>query len=380
MGEVPGSISGCFLQLHNVSESLEGRKMSRTAISARPPRYIIRIVELLTPRAYRTALLIRLLTNYTTFPNFCVDAAQGIGKATARQSKEAFKAIHLFGDLACVYIAFSPSPLGPSIAVLALAAATLIWRDGLRYPDATSLEDVMHDGLFLAGFILVSQLLFALAAKSWFVSWRDLGMGIPIAVAMVTGWRVVYSMEEPSHEPTMEYYKNAWQLNLLWSIGVMTLIIANTWIPLPRRALYMPLIIWPPMLLGTLALRAQSDAIGGMLAKSQQGGIFEKAKKYDLARKIRTLFQPPQAPYGAPWSARFEAMFFTALASPMIAVLVAVAFGWIPLSGVNWMQWFANTAVFVTLWKVWIEIKKINAKVALALKDEIERLRKEEAS
>ena len=54
------------------------------------PTVIAAIVGALTPRRFRTALAARLIGNYTTLPQYCREAAQGIRLTLAVNSREAF--------------------------------------------------------------------------------------------------------------------------------------------------------------------------------------------------------------------------------------------------------------------------------------------------
>jgi hypothetical protein len=68
----------------------------------------------------------------------------------------------------------------------------------------------------------------------------------------------------------------------------------------------------------------------------------------------------------------FEGLFFGSLAAEILYVPVGVLLGRIPPDRPDWFLLSVNAAVFVTLSRMWIEVKKIHEKVALALLQESE--------
>jgi hypothetical protein len=54
-----------------------------------PPRHLVTVVGLLTPRAFRTALLVRLALNYTSLWDCIGHAPKGIRRTTIVQSIQA---------------------------------------------------------------------------------------------------------------------------------------------------------------------------------------------------------------------------------------------------------------------------------------------------
>src|SRR5687768_11001259 len=119
-----------------------------------PPRHVVTVVGLLTPREFRTALLVRLAVNYTSLWDCIGHAAEGIRRTTIAQSMQAFNPLRLFGDLCCLYIAFFTLPVLPLIAPLAVAAAVLIWHDGYIHPPQPTAAEAGTDVLVLAPFIV----------------------------------------------------------------------------------------------------------------------------------------------------------------------------------------------------------------------------------
>lgn len=350
--------------------------MAQETLKIGPPRYIVAIVGALTPRAFRTALLVRLAADYKTVPGYIAGGIAGIRKTTIVQAVEAFNPWRLVGDLCCLYIAFCTAPALPLTIILAVAVTVLIWRDAYTDPPESSGAEAVTDAIVLGIFIVASQTVLMLALPSMMMS-AGLGIGLSIGMAMVSGWRFAFRMKDPPRGPVLDAYRSVWRTNVLWMIGFAGLCIANTWIVaatwVGRDFLY----VFTPLFFFFLDYRMQSNAIGAMVRKDEPLSIRTDPNEQELGAKQNSLLrgQPKTGPE-LPASKWFEPLFQIVLALPICSAVVSVLVGRIPPENVDWMQLAANTAALVTLSILWIEVKKINAQVALAIQKEIDDLRK----
>src|SRR5438094_10571830 len=142
--------------------------MATATLKHGPPSFIAAIVEALTPRRFRTALAARLIANYTTLPQYCRDAAQGIRLTLAVNSREAFNPRRHAGDVLAVFIGFSTSDasIGALSAILAVTITTLLWRDAQTHPVEPSPEEAATDAFVLGAAIVLSQALLFTATAS----------------------------------------------------------------------------------------------------------------------------------------------------------------------------------------------------------------------
>jgi hypothetical protein len=343
---------------------------------AGPPAFLTAIVEALTPRAFRDELAGHLLANYTTLPDYCFGATRGIWHTVTKQAAHGFHPKRLIGDLACVFVAFHTLPLGPLAAVLVVAALTLLLRDGHTHPPETSAGEAATDAVIVGASLLAWQMLSLIAASSFTAPPLEFLLGLPFATAMIAGWRFTFRWEKkPKISPTdaQRAYRDAWRVYLLWMGAIFALEAGNTRVvvdPGQVRDLCFALGPWIPFV---IAARLQSDRIGGGLFDWLMISFSSDPQRLENAARATHLFSKRMKTW-ADFSmvTLFEGLFFVSLAVEILYAPVGVLLGRISADSVDWFLLSVNAAVFVTLSRIWIEVKRIHEKVALALLKESE--------
>jgi hypothetical protein len=150
--------------------------------------------------------------------------------------------------------------------------------------------------------------------------------------------------------------------------GVVALIAGNTRVVVDPgffRDFFFALGPWIPFVSGA---RLQSDRIGGGLFDWMMMSLFGDPQQIRNAARATHLFSKRTKTW-AEFSlvTFFEGLFFATLAGEILFVPIGVLLGRIPVDDVHWFQLTVDAAVFVTLSRMWIDIKKIHEKVAAAL-------------
>ena len=337
---------------------------------AGPPTFLAAIVGALTPRKFRRELKVGLVSNYTNVPSYCMDAARKMYRAASINVPPAFNRTRLTGDLACVFIAFYMLPVAALAGILLIAALTLLWRDGHTYPPDTSAGGAASDALVLGAGLVAWQLFCLLAANSLVAPRIEFLLGLPFAMAMVAAWRFKSRWEAP-RKPTRSQaeraYREAWRVYLLWIAAVYALLIGNTRIVVGgnvRDFCYVLGSIIPFL----IAARMQSKRIGGGVFDYRMIWFGKDLEKAENAERAARLFSKRMKTWSDFSTVHvFEGLFFMSMALGILIVPVAVRLGKISPDTVNWWIFIVDAAVFITLSRMWIELKKIHERVAAVL-------------
>jgi hypothetical protein len=348
----------------------------KTQKKAGPPAFLTVIFEVLTPRAYRKDLSVHLLANYTTLPAYCVSATQRIGWTVSTQAVHAFDAKRQIGDLACIFIAFHTLPLRPLAAVLVAAALTLLLRDGHTHPPETSAGEAAIDAVIVGANLLAWQMFCLIVANSFTAPPMEFLLGLAFSTAMIAGWRFTLRWEKkPKISPTdaQRAYRDAWRVYLLWIAAIFALEAGNTRVVVDPGHVRDFFFGYGPWVFFAIAARLQSDRIGGGLFDWLLMSFSKDPQKLENEARATHLFSRRMKTW-ADFSkvALFEGLFFGSLAAEILWEPVGVLLGRTPADSVDWFLLSVNAAVFVTLSRMWIEVKKIHEKVALALLKESE--------
>jgi len=334
----------------------------------RPPRFIAKIVELLTPREFREALAVQLLKGYTNLLQYLIQAGRYIRFIVALNSRRAFNVRRHAGDVLSVIIAYwAMMPAGRLAACLAVAIPVLIWRDAHKHLKPSP-EDPAMDGFLVGATVLVSQLLLFFPTGS---SARDgLLIGTGMSMVFVSGWRIVFPMNDPAPEPALKPYRRAWRMTLLWLIGAVALIAAGRQILQSNRHLVDFLLGFVPLSVLTISLALRAGAMGSLWRGTViQTTLFTDVKKEDFRARMNRLFGTTFSGF---WSQIFERIFFVWIALPIVVVLAEAALGRTPAESVNWLLWLSTAGGFAVLCKTWTEVKNINERAAAELQKEID--------
>jgi hypothetical protein len=350
----------------------EPLKIERKAL---PPAFLAGIVEALTPRAHRDEMADFLLSNYPTLPRYCFGAMRHIGRTITTTAAEAFDSKRLFGDLACVFIAFHTVPVSAMAAVLVVAAVTLLLRDGHTHPPETSAGESATDAVAVGATLLTWQLLCVVTASSFTAPPLEFLLGLAFSTAMIAGWRLTLRWEKkPQISPSdaERAYRDAWRVYLLWMAAIVALQAGNTRVvvdPGFARDFFFGFGPWVPFV---IAARLQSERIGGGLFDWLLISFSNDPQKLENAARATHLFSRRMKTWAdfSPVNL-FEGLFFLSLALEILSAPAGVFLGWTPVDTPNWFLLSVNAAAFITLSRIWIEVKKIHERVALALLTEV---------
>jgi hypothetical protein len=331
-----------------------------------PPRILESLVRTLTPPAWRDDLSVQLRQRYTSEPfllSYILDAAYALRRVIVEQTAESFSSTRLAGDVCCLLIAFAAAPPASMAAILAVAIAALLCRDAYSHPVEPSGAEAATDGIVVATLIILSQAL--LRGSAFATSPRKLAVGILIEVGLLSGWRFCFRNKTPRRR-LPDPYRAAWRLNMLWAGAGYGLIIANSKILIPPHGDLDTFFAAAPIVLATFAIRLSPN--WKPRDPNQPTRLFGDNEREDLAGKLARL--PVWSK--AFWSRLFEFLCFLSLAFPAGWGIVGVALRVYRPVDIDWLQLVANTAALIALWRIWIEMRKINEQAAETLQTEID--------
>jgi hypothetical protein len=333
---------------------------------AGPPAFLAAIVTALTPRSFRQTLAIELLSNYTTLASYCFNAVREIQRATAITGYKSLNWRRMTGDIACVFIAFHALPPPALAAILFITELTLLWRDAHMYPPESCPGEAATDAIILGSSLVGWQVICLLAAHSFTAPATEFFLGLFFAMAMVAGWRFTLRWEtkDPTPSEAVRAYRDAWRIYVLWIAAVMALVVGNTRVVVGGD-LRDFLCVAGPFVFFVVAARRQSDRIGGRLFDWALMSIGQDLEKVENAARATHLFTKRMKTWKEfSRTHLYEALFFISIALEIAIIPVAVLKHWIPADVVHWFLWSVEIAVFVTLARVWVEVKKIHERLA----------------
>jgi hypothetical protein len=276
----------------------------------------------------------------------------------------------LIGDLACVFIAFNTLPL-PSVAgILVIATLMLLCRDAHTYPSDASPGEATTDSIVVGVGLIFWQLFCLFAENRWTAPRQEFLLGLPFAMAMVAGWRFTFRWEnkmKPTPPEAERAYGQAWRIYVLWMLAIAAVIAGNTRIVVGgdvRDFFY----VFAPFTWFVIGARLQSERIGGGLLDWAMVWFGKDLEKTENAERATHLFSKRMKTWRDFSPVHLcEALFFISIAAETLVFPVGVLLGRVPIDTVNWPLVIADAAVFVTLSRMWIEVKKIHEKVAAVL-------------
>jgi hypothetical protein len=342
----------------------------KTGKKAGPPAFVAAVVQALTPRKYRAEVTLELLSHYTTFSSYCFFAICGIVQAIVLSAYLARDRRRFAGDLACVFIAYHTLPLPSLAGILIIAGLTLMWRDGHMYDSEALPADAAADGLIVGAGLVVWQLLCLVAASSFAAPPLEFLLGLAFAIAMLAGWRFTWRWEKKQipYSEAVRAYRDAFRIYWLWIVAVLALIAGNTRVVVDPKNVRDFMYVAVPFVCFLTARRRQSDRIGGGLLDWRLMWVGQDFEKTENAARTTQLFSKRMKTW-RDFSAvhLLEGLFFVSIGLEILSVPVGVLVGWIPIDEVHWFLWTVDAAVFITLSRIWIEVKKIHERVATLL-------------
>jgi len=340
-----------------------------------PPAGVAAVVAALTPRRFRDALALRLLSDYSSLPDYLYQAARGIARTTAAGAAEAFDRTRFIADLACVFIAFHDMhPVAPLAGVLVVSALILTWRDGYAYPPGPAAGEAVIDAIVLQVSLLGWSIVCQLFHSPFAPPVMEIVVEGLFLMGIFGGWRfAVYWKKQPGPSPTDAEiaYKAAKRINYLWYAAIWILAIANGLIVISTGTLLSLFFVAPTLILIQLAERLQSERTGN---RFQQQSLTltkdpRKQKRYDQSNR---LFIKRLSWKNFTWATLAELLGWTSLAVPIVHTLIAWRLTYITTDQIDWLLLLGNCGIYVILATVWRELKTVNLKVFHALRADCE--------
>jgi hypothetical protein len=341
-----------------------------------------KIVDAATPRIYRKALAARLFENYSSLPDYLLNAARLIFKAVTVQAGPALSGWRLLGDAACVIVAFSPvvftaAGLTPVLAILAVAIPTLIWRDAHIEPPERTADEAAIDGIWLAAAAAFSQPILFLISDSLTIPWPWHLYTLPAGAMLLAIWRFYFRQAKAG--AVLRAYQKAEWMTQLWMCDCVVLCLSNTQIVPSFSELQKFLFTALPLPIYVIALRRKSNAIGGMSSEPLTELRIDLEEIENQARTNSVAGSSGQQSSGLDGNWWLKALFFALLAYPIGSALLDWLLADAAAEKIDWLQFGVSAGTFLTLSVAWWELEKINRQVTLALQEEVAAAKRKKA-
>jgi hypothetical protein len=118
-----------------------------------------------------------------------------------------------------------------------------------------------------------------------------------------------------------------------------------------------------------IAFRLQKNQLERTWGRDGGKTLFKDLSVIALDRKYYWTWAPADSKPGEfPLHTLFELIGFAALASPMLMMLGAWYFGFIPPSRLDWLQWTVSSAALLGLFLLWPFIRRANHNLAATIR------------
>ena len=339
-----------------------------------PPRWIEAIVKWLMPRS--AAARLEDLKDYNLPAlQLAWKAAGTISASNLTWTRRAFNFERVLAEASVLSIPFWGTPLLPAVAVVTSAVGVLRLRDAFIYPGEGTPAEATADALVSASAIMASQLLLWLSAPSLMMEPALLVRGTVIGILSVSLLRAYFHLKTPQYDPdrqrAIRQFRSTWRIMAMWIIACVTLMLSSI-TAVPVGPVQEFVLGYCPIISFFVALKLQSNTLGGILRRNDPITIFTDPVEQELNAKKNALWQRSDIVL----SQCFEVVFFILLAFPFISAV----WRWFDgnAADVDWPQVATNFAALLTLAYLWTQIKKLN-KEALRQIDEALAARREEA-
>lgn len=337
-----------------------------------PPKWIVAVVKMLTPRHQRPFIGVDLWTHDMPAQQYALRAAKAFPEIVAGQMRLELHTPLVVGEACTFLISFSGLPLPPVLALLAVTLAALSVRNGYIYPGIGSASDAFGDAVFIATIAVVAEGAFLLIAPSMVLPGRILAERILFGALTVSAWRKIFHTEraDPEMERARESFNETWTMNVLWLAACIVLDLANVGaVPEVIRGRDFLLGATPLMAFG-VAVRLQMEEPPGR--RIERVETREEALKRELEAKRNALYA--RIGNQVPWYLVFEALYFVVLALPLVIALWEWMSGDPAAARVDWRQVRFNSGMLVTLSALWIYIRRLNQRVAQGFQAQMVKL------
>ena len=339
-----------------------------------PPRWIEAFVKWLMPRS--AASRAEDLKDYPLPAWQLVWKAAGtVSASNLTWTRRAFNFERVLAESLVLSTPFWWTPALPAVIAVTSAAGILRLRDAFIYPGEGTPAEATADALVAASAMVGSQLLLWLAAPWLMMDPAVVARGTVIGSLSVSLLRAYFHLKTPEYDPdrhrAASWFKATWRIMAMWLIACITLIFSSIE-AVPGGLVRNFLLGFCPVMSFFLALKLQSNTLGGLFRRSEPITIFTDPVEQELSAKKNALWQRSDIVL----SQCFEVVFFVVLAFPLVSAV------WRWLDGtagdVDWPQVATNFAALLTLAYLWTQIKKLNTE-ALRQIDEALAVRREEA-
>jgi hypothetical protein len=219
-------------------------------METRPPRLIEAIIERLVPPACRESVLGDWNERYASAPEYVLRALSALPFLVASQVRRTFKPENVVGETIAIYLAFAleffvrPASLVadqvliPILIVICTALLALVIRDAYADPEDRSAARTIRDAcIAIVAVVSVEAILSVSSLSTWKLPWSLVFSGGAASIPMLFMVRWLLRPVERNgiaagalpldqlRRRSEDEHRKAWQLNLMWLIAGVALII-----------------------------------------------------------------------------------------------------------------------------------------------------------
>jgi len=219
-------------------------------METRPPRIIEAIIERLVPPASRESVLGDWNESYASTPDYVLRALSALPLLVASQVRRTFNVERVVSQAVVLYLAYAlvffarPSSLLahevliPILIVICTALLALVIRDAYADPEDRSATRAIRDAcIAIAVVVCVEAILSVSHLSRWMLPWWLVFSGGSASIPMLFMVRWFFRPAEGNgvvagavpldqlRRRSEEEYRKAWQLNLVWLIAGVAVIV-----------------------------------------------------------------------------------------------------------------------------------------------------------
>jgi hypothetical protein len=222
-----------------------------------PPRLIEAIIERLVPPACRESVLGDWNERYASVPEYVLRALSALPFLVASQVRRTFKVENVVSEAVAIYLAFAleffvrpasllaQQVLIPILIVICTALLALVIRDAYADPEDRSAARTIRDACIAIGAVVSVEAILSVSHLSiWMLPWLLVFSGGAASIPMlfIVRWllrpaernRIAAALDQLRRRAEDEHRK-AWQLNLMWLVAGVALIVGMPNVSGPRE-------------------------------------------------------------------------------------------------------------------------------------------------
>lgn len=360
-------------------ETITTKAVSEAGVAV--PEWMIVLAERVTPHYQRDDVRSTLESVECRSRRDCMwVSAAAVATVIKAQVRDTFDSRMLMGEVLSLYVAVCfpdvNAPFLPFAILLTFLLALFRVRDAYAYPAEGSTAEMFVDVAFAAGFVIALETFLTFQAPRLALSSLKVIFAV-IATVAISHMRM-FLRRQDSGDPRLRKLKESsiavWHMNVLWLLTVVPLQITSG-IAVPGSHLRDQLISRLPSLLMLAAIRLKKQNFESIWRKPVLSpvGIPHVA---ELSHMLGILwFRDKVSKFRSDLCA--EVLYFSVLAFPLAEAAWRWSSGDPSAADVDWLQVGVNATAVILLAVIWIYIKKLNERLAGAIRQEIVRRQEE---